>query len=297
MIGFEHGPYEPVEFERETRRQRHRRHDRPGRPRPPRRPSPAVRRQLFERLAASPGRKVVTCVPAPGHEHDITVALPGLAADPLVLATVVVATYTPGRPTVPQALPEGFDARITFDPARARARRSPAIDPDRTSARTYPDVRHEHIAGAARDALAGYAIIDPVFVLPDPSTFDDPAAAERAPGARALPDHTFRPFEQFSALPAADTPMAEVLDTVEDPTRPLRFQSFTGGRGTRCSCNNVVVARRDFPSSPHKLAVPTATHPRLTERQTEPGSQLCAAGWYEAASSYHLSTPLWGLGE
>ena len=214
MIGFEHGPYEPVEFERETG-------DSgtaatidlvgPG--------HPADRRRQFaaslERLAASPGRKVVTCVPAPGHEHDITVGLPGLAADPSVLATVVVATYTPGRPTVPQALPEGFDARITFDPARARACRWPAIDPGRTSARAYPDGRHEHIAGAARDALADYAIIDPVFALPDPSTFDDPAAAQRAQALVRYLTHSFRPFELFSALPAADTPMAEVLDTVE----------------------------------------------------------------------------------
>ena len=133
MIGFEHGPYEPEEFERETR-------DSgtaatidlvgPG--------HPADRRRQFaaslERLAASPGRKVVTCVPAPGHEHDITVGLPGLAADPLVLATVVVATYTPVPPTVPQALPEGFDARITFDPARAR----PAAGPRSTPAAPAP---------------------------------------------------------------------------------------------------------------------------------------------------------------
>jgi hypothetical protein len=27
--------------------------------------------------------------------------------------------------------------------------------------------------------------------------------------------HSFRPFELFSALPAADTPIAEVVDTVE----------------------------------------------------------------------------------
>ncbi len=119
MIGFEHGPDEPGEFERETR-------DSgtpatidlvgPG--------HPADRRRRFaaslEQLVVSPGRKVVMCVPAPGHEHDIIVALPGLAADPLVLATVVVATYAPGRPTIPEVLPEGFDVRITFDPARAR---------------------------------------------------------------------------------------------------------------------------------------------------------------------------------
>ncbi len=214
MIGFEHGPYEPVEFKRETR-------DSgtaatidlvgPG--------HPADRRRQFveslERLAASPGRKVVTCVPAPGHEHDITLGLPGLAADPSVLATVVVATYTPGPPTIPQALPEGFDARITFEPARARARRWPALDPDRTSARAYPDSRHEHIACAARDALADYAVIDPVFALPDPTRYDDPAAAQPAQALVRYLTHSFRPYELFSALPAADTPMTEVLDIVE----------------------------------------------------------------------------------
>jgi hypothetical protein len=55
-----------------------------------------------------------------------------------------------------------------------------------------------------------------VFALPDPSTFDDPAAAERGQALVRYLTHSFRPFEQFSALPAADTPMAEVLDTVED---------------------------------------------------------------------------------
>jgi hypothetical protein len=28
--------------------------------------------------------------------------------------------------------------------------------------------------------------------------------------------HSFRPFELFSASPAADTPVADVVDTVED---------------------------------------------------------------------------------
>ncbi len=152
MIGFEHGPYESVELQRDARER-----DMtatidlvgPG--------EPGDRRRQFadtlERLAATPGRKVVTCVPAPGHEHDVTVGLPGLAADPSVLATVVLATYTADPAAVPEALLEGFDARITFDPARARARRWPAIDPDRTSVRTYPDDRHEHIARAAAPPL------------------------------------------------------------------------------------------------------------------------------------------------
>jgi RNA polymerase sigma-70 factor, ECF subfamily len=215
MIGFEHGPYEPVEFELETR-------DSgtpatidligPG--------HPGDRRRRFaaslDRLAAAPGPKVVTCVPAPGHEHDITVALPGLAADRSVLATAVLATYTPEPPPIPEAVPEGFDARITFDPIRFRARRSPAIDPARTSARTYPDARHEHVASAARDVLVDYVAADPTFALADPATFADPIAARRAQDLVRYLSHSFRPFELLAATPAPDTPVAEVVDTVSD---------------------------------------------------------------------------------
>ena len=215
MIGFEHGPYEPVELERDARER-----DMtatidligPG--------DPGDRRRQFadtlERLAATPGPKVVTCVPAPGHEHDITVGLPGLAADPSVLATVVLATYTPEPAPVPEALPEGFDARITFDPARARARRWPA---HRSGPHKRPDLPGRTPRAhrpRRRAALADYAAVDPAFALADPSAFDDPAAAERAQALVRYLTHSFRVVELFSALPAADTPMAEVLDTVED---------------------------------------------------------------------------------
>jgi len=218
MVGFEHGPYESVELMRDAR-------ERgmtatidlvgPG--------EPGDRRQQFartlERLAATPGPKVVTCVPAPGHEHDVTIGLPGLAADPSVLATIVLAPYTPDPTAVPDALPEGFDARLTFDPARARARCWPAIDPHRTSVRVYPDKRHELIANAARAALASYAAVDPAFAFTDPSTFRDPAAAQRAQALVRYLAHSFRVVELFSARPAVDTPIAEVLDTVHELLR------------------------------------------------------------------------------
>jgi F0F1-type ATP synthase beta subunit len=144
------------------------------------------------------------------------VALPGLAADPSVLATVVLATYSSEPPIIDDALPEGFDARITFDRARARAHSWPAIDPEHTSVRSYPDSRHEHLARAARTVLTDYTALDPAVALPDPSTFDDPTAARRAQDLLRYLTHSFRPFEMLSALPAANTPMAEVLDTVED---------------------------------------------------------------------------------
>ncbi len=51
-------------------------------------------------------------------------------------------------------------------------------------------------------------ILDPVFALPDPSTFDDPAAAQRAQALVRYLTHSFRPFEQLSALPAA-APIAD----------------------------------------------------------------------------------------
>jgi hypothetical protein len=215
MIGFEHGPYEPTEFERETNAS--------GTPATidligPGHPNDRRRRfaASLERLAATPGQKVVTCVPAPGHEHDITVALPGLADDPSVLATFVVATYTSEPPAVPQTLPEGFDARMTFDRARASARLWPAIDPSRTSARIYPNARHENLACAARDVLSTYALIDPAFALNDPSSFDNPNTAKRAQALVRYLNHSFRPFELLSASPAADTPMSEVLDSIEN---------------------------------------------------------------------------------
>lgn len=218
VVGFEHGPYEPVELERDACELGLTATVElvgPG--------DPGDRRRRFadalERLAATPGRKVVTCIPAPGHEHDVTVGLPRLAADPAVLATFVLAPYTPERPAVAEALPEGFDARITFDRVRARAHRMPAIDPSRTSVRAYPDERHERIADAARAALATYIAVDPALALADPSTFDDPAAAERAQAVIRYLTHSFRVVELFSARPAADTPITEVLDIVEDLLR------------------------------------------------------------------------------
>ena len=180
------------------------------------------------------------CVPAPGHEHDVTVGLPGLAADPSVLATVVVATYTPGRPTVPEALPEGFDARLTFDPARARARLWPAIDPSRTSPRAYPDSRHERISCAAHDTLASYAVIDPVFALP-PVHVDDPAGAEKAQAlVRSWPTRSARsncsphcrrptprwPRSSTSSRPDSTSDLRQRAGTASSPSsKPERLRS------------------------------------------------------------------------
>lgn len=169
----------------------------------------------MERLAATPGRKVITCIPAPGHEHDITVALPSLAADRSVLVTFVSAVYSSEEPLIPEALPEGFDARLTFNRPRANARLHPAIQPHRTSARRYPNGRQQRLAAAAREMLAAYERLDRAFALPDPLTFDDPAWATKAQALVRYLAHSFRPFELRTAEPASDTTIAEVLDAVE----------------------------------------------------------------------------------
>ncbi|MGF1596229.1 MAG: sigma-70 family RNA polymerase sigma factor [Acidimicrobiales bacterium] len=215
MLGFAHGPYKQREFEQEVRESRT--------------PStiglvspghPAERRREFastlEHLANDPRPKVAMVVPAPGHEHDTTIALPALAADPSVLATIVVAPFTPERGDVPRGTPEGFDARITFDPIRAGLRIWPAIDPAHTNSRDYPNPRHEQLAAEARETLTAYASIDPGLDLPDPTTFDDTALAERAQRLHRYFAHAFRPFEHLAAEPAADTPIDQLLRTVEE---------------------------------------------------------------------------------
>ena len=52
--------------------------------------------------------------------------------------------------------------------------------------------------------------------LADPSAFDDPAAAERAQALVRYLAHSFRVVEMFLALPAVETPIAQVLDSVGD---------------------------------------------------------------------------------
>jgi len=215
MLGFAHGPYKQREFEQEVRESRTPSTIELVSPR-----HPTERRREFagtlEHLANDPRPKVAMVVPAPSHEHDTTIALPGLAADPTVLATIVVAPFTPERTDVPGGTPEGFDARITFDPTRARLRIWPAIDPAHTNTHDYPDPRHEQIAAGARETLAAYAAIDPGLDFPDPATLTDTALAQRAQRLHRYLSHAFRPFEHLAAEPAADTPIDQLLRTVEE---------------------------------------------------------------------------------
>jgi F0F1-type ATP synthase beta subunit len=126
-------------------------------------------------------------------------ALPALARDRSVLATVVIEPFEGGFPPVPNEPPEGFDAQVAFDVERARRGLWPAIHPARTTSRWYPSTRHEQLAHAARAHLARTS-------LPTEGGDVDPLV-------RAL----LQPFaiaEPFTSRPGERTPYDEMLDTV-----------------------------------------------------------------------------------
>jgi RNA polymerase sigma factor (sigma-70 family) len=155
-------------------------------------------------LASSAGPKVVVCQDAPGHAHDVLVALPGLAADPTVVTTIVVEPHV-GASVAAQAPPEGFTSQVTFDPARAARQRWPAVDPRTTIARRYPSERHERLATTARDVLAEHQAHDGELAAPTGVVAD----------LLAYFVQPFRLWEPFSSRPGETTGYATLLDEVE----------------------------------------------------------------------------------
>jgi RNA polymerase sigma factor (sigma-70 family) len=172
-----------------------------------------ARRSAFARVlaevAASPGPKVVVCQDAPGHAHDILVALPGLAADPSVVTTIVVEPHV-GTPVVTTVPPEGFSSQVAFDGARARLGWWPAIDPRSTTSRRYPSERHEHLATVARRTLAEHQADDPELRAP----------AGVAGELLAYFVQPFRLWEPFSSRPGEATGYDTLLDDVERIVTP-----------------------------------------------------------------------------
>ena len=119
-----------------------------------------LRAAVGECLAA-PGPKFVQCLVAPGHAHDVTLALPALASDPEILATVVVEPFTGTYPEIAAAPPDGYSGQVGFDVTRALRSLWPAVDPTTTMTRHWPSERHREITTAARDLLADYKESDP----------------------------------------------------------------------------------------------------------------------------------------
>lgn len=186
--------------------------------------SPAVRRADFEtrllELDRAPGEKVVMILTAPGHHHDVTLAVAQLADDPRVLTTIVIEPATADA-TAPQTRrPEGFDAQVGFEGWRARRQLWPAIDPRTTSTGTYPSDRHERLAESARALVEQYRAIDPELELLDPDAYPQPAPAARAQRLHRYLAQPFRLWEHVTNLPGESTPYAELLDTIDAVFRP-----------------------------------------------------------------------------
>jgi len=159
--------------------------------------------------------KLVVCQQAPGHVHDVTLALPTLASDDAVLATFVTEPFTGTYPPVPEAIPEGFDARIAFTRTRAAAGLWPAVDPATTGSRHWPDQRHAGISAAARQLLASYEEVDRALSLPDPAALPDSIAARRAQALLRYLAQPMRVAELATATPGERTTYSELLSTVE----------------------------------------------------------------------------------
>lgn len=178
----------------------------------------ATRRQTFlditSEVLRDDGPKLVVCQQAPGHVHDVTLALPALAAAETVLATFVTEPFTGTYPEIPEAIPEGFDARIAFTRARAAAGLWPAVDPATTETRHWPNERHADLSGSARSLLASYEAVDPALSMPDPATLPDPTEARRAQLLLRYLAQPIRVAELATSTPGERTTYTDMLDEV-----------------------------------------------------------------------------------
>jgi RNA polymerase sigma factor (sigma-70 family) len=180
--------------------------------------SPTDRRADFERglreLDRAQGEKVVMILSAPGHHHDVTLAVAQLADDPRVLTTIVIEPAT-SHVVPPQARrPEGFDAQVAFDPWRAVRGLWPAVDAHTTSTGTYPSVRHRRLAEAARSTVEQYRDLDPELELSAPASYPQREMAVRAQALHRYLAQPFRLWEHVTNRPGESTPYAELLDAV-----------------------------------------------------------------------------------
>jgi RNA polymerase sigma factor (sigma-70 family) len=187
----------------------------------PREVEPATARARFAeavdevlRPAAGPPSLVV-CLEAPGHAHDVTLALARLSGAPNVAATLVVERFAGEWPAPGDSVPEGYCAQVAFDRRRVVRRLYPAVDPLTTVSATYPDERHRRLATEARALLAWYAGEDPDLLLADAASSGEP---ERAGAAQRLLRLLAQPFvvaEPFTSRPGERTGWTDLLDGVE----------------------------------------------------------------------------------
>jgi hypothetical protein len=176
---------------------------------------PALARERFARtvedVAGAAGTpRLVVCLEARGHVHDVSLALPCLRAAAGVVATLVVDPFM-GRLATPLSWPqEGYDAQVGFDRVRGARRLYPAIDPVTTMARVHPSDAHADLAARARSLLADYVAGDACLLLPEPE-------GPRHGAAQQLVRLLAQPLtvaEPFTSVPGRRIPYLDLLDAV-----------------------------------------------------------------------------------
>jgi RNA polymerase sigma factor (sigma-70 family) len=182
----------------------------------PRDTEPALARERFARVveeaAAASSPRLVACLGAHGHAHDVVLALPRLQASAGVAATLLVEPFSQRRTTARARPPEGCDAQVTFDRVRVARGLLPAIDPATTVATVHPGPAHAALAAGARALLAEYRTVDPELELPPP-------AGRRGEAAQRLVRLLAQPFtvaEPFTSVPGQWTSYEDLLGEVEE---------------------------------------------------------------------------------
>jgi len=178
---------------------------------------PALARERFARTiedvtGAVGTPRLIVCLEARGHAHDVAVALPSLRAAAGVAATLVVEPFTGQEPSAPSRPPEGYDAQVAFDRVRAARRLYPAIDPATTTTRVHPSEAHADLAARARSLLAEYLAADAKLLLPEPAR-PRAGAAQRLIRLLAQP---LRVTEPFTSVPGRRTSYADLLAAVAE---------------------------------------------------------------------------------
>ncbi len=178
---------------------------------------PALARERFARtvgdVCGTVGTpRLVVCLEARGHAHDVALAGPRFRADAGVAATLIVDPFTGRVPATPAGPPEGYDAQVAFDPVRAGRRLYPAIDPVATVARAHPSEAHAYLAAQASSLLAEYAATDRELGLPEP-------AGRRLQAAQQLIRLLAQPLtvaEPFTSVPGERTTYGDLLYGVSE---------------------------------------------------------------------------------
>jgi F0F1-type ATP synthase beta subunit len=158
--------------------------------------------------------KLIVCLPAPRFRHEITAALPRLAADGSILTTIVLHPQTTDPAPAADVVPEGYTSHVVLDPTRARRRLYPAISPQLTQTTAWPSPEHAHTAQRAQELLAAYETLDPELARPDPADLADPELARHGQRLLRYLRQPFHVYQAFSSIPGQATPLVDPLKEV-----------------------------------------------------------------------------------